>query len=577
MRAVAIVYRDFPVVEWTVYFKNTGAKPTPILESIQALDTQLERSAEGEFILHHNKGSQTTPTDFEPYADRLEPRVEKHLDPGGGRPTSTNLCYFNVATPGEGTIIGIGWPGQWAASFVRDEGTGLHVQVGQERTHFKLLPGEEVRTPLIALLFWKGDWTDGQNVWREWMVAHNLPRPKGSLPAPLLSSGSNSFTIEMQGATEENQKDYMQDYWKLGWKFDYWWMDAGWYPFGWGWSNTGTWDPDPKRFPQGLRPVSDFAHAHGIKTIVWFEPERVTHNTWLSDHHPEWLLGPADARDRLLDLGNPEALKWLIDHVDQVLSEQGIDLYRQDMNFDPADDWRANDAPDRQGITEIRHVEGYLAYWDELLRRHPDMLIDTCAGGGRRLDLETLRRAVPLWRSDYAFDDPAAMQDLAYGLAQWVPFFGTAVRSSNAYSFRSAAAQLAVTMQADPRSKSVDFPALIRLTGQWRRYAPNFYGDYYPLTPYSTDESAWMAWQFNRPQDGEGVVEVFRRSESPMEKASFKVRGLDANAEYAVVNLDAPGEARFSGRDLQDKGLPVEIHYRSAAVILIYRKIDVAK
>ena len=97
--------------------------------------------------------------------------------------------------------------------------------------------------------------------------------------------------------------------------------------------------------------------------------------------------------------------------------------------------WRANDAPDRQGITEIRHVTGYLAYWDELRRRHPDMLIDTCASGGRRNDLETLRRAVPLWRSDYGYDDPPAMQNLTYGLALWVPYFGTGIRSSNVYSF----------------------------------------------------------------------------------------------------------------------------------------------
>ena len=62
--------------------------------------------------------------------------------------------------------------------------------------------------------------------------------------------------------------------------------------------------------------------------------------------------------------------------------------------MEPLGFWRGNDPPDRQGITEIRHVEGLLAYWDELRRRHPEMPIDTCASGGRRNDLETLRRAV---------------------------------------------------------------------------------------------------------------------------------------------------------------------------------------
>ena len=83
---------------------------------------------------------------------------------------------------------------------------------------------------------------------------------------------------------------------------------------------------------------------------------------------------------------------------------------------------------DREGITEIEHVEGYLAYFDELRRRFPGMLIRHMRLGGRRLDLETLRRAVPLWRSDYA-GDPIAQQAQTYGLSLWIPYFGTSVTS----------------------------------------------------------------------------------------------------------------------------------------------------
>src|SRR5579862_4951820 len=95
VRAVAVEYHDFPAVEWTLYFKNAGIAPTPILENIQALDTSFERGEDGEFILHHGKGSQATPTDFEPYADRMEPKAEKRISAAGGRPTNTDLCYFN--------------------------------------------------------------------------------------------------------------------------------------------------------------------------------------------------------------------------------------------------------------------------------------------------------------------------------------------------------------------------------------------------------------------------------------------------------------------------------------------------
>ena len=99
-----------------------------------------------------------------------------------------------------------------------------------------------------------------------------------------------------------------------------------------------------------------------------------------------------------------------------MITEQGIDLTPNDLNFDMLPLWRANDAEDRQGITEIRHIAGYLTYWDEMQRRHPTLLLDTCDSGARRTDMDALRRAVPLWRSDFAYE-PMATQQQTYGIA----------------------------------------------------------------------------------------------------------------------------------------------------------------
>jgi len=68
----------------------------------------------------------------------------------------------------------------------------------------------------------------------------------------------------------------------------------------------------------------------------------------------------------LFNLGNDTARLWLTDHISGLIAKEGIDLYRQDFNMDPLPTGGAADAADRQGITEIRHVQGYLAYWDEL-------------------------------------------------------------------------------------------------------------------------------------------------------------------------------------------------------------------
>jgi alpha-galactosidase len=589
LRCVAVEYRDFPTIEWTLRFKNSGTKNSGILAEIHAMDLAMERfpwptSETAEFHLHHQTGSPCKPNDYEPFVTRLEPKQpvghvanvpgtmtssSVRFAPPAGRPTDSVLPYFNVEMPSsEGVIAVVGWPGQWAASFDRDAAAGLRIRAGQEKTHLVLQPGEEIRTPLIVLQFWKGDRIHSQNVWRRWMLAHNLPRPGGKLPPVQMAACSSHQFGEMIHANTANQKFFVDRYVEEKLGLDYWWMDAGWYVNQSGWPNTGTWEVDTKRFPGGLRVISDHSRAKGVKTIVWFEPERVTPGTWLTQNHPEWILGGAGGG--LLNLGNPDARKWLTDHVDKLLTEQGIDLYRQDFNIDPLGFWRKNDPPDRQGITEIRHVEGYLAYWDELRRRHPNMLIDSCASGGRRNDLETLRRAVPLLRSDYIIE-PVGNQGHTYGIAFWMPYYGTGTGAVDPYMLRSVLCPH-FTACFDMRRKDLDFALLRRVLGQWRKFAPNYFGDYYPLTPYSLDKSAWIAWQFDRPDAGEGMIQAFRRTESVYESIRVRLRGLDPEARYELTNLVAAGSTKTTGRELMEKGLAIAITDQPGSALIVYRK-----
>ncbi len=617
VRCVAITYLDFPTVEWTLYFKNTGSKDTPLLKNIQALDFQIERRPNSdqaqknmydtgedmsEFILHHHTGSSHARNDFEPHQTILSPNLSKTIAPFGGRSTNENLSYFNVEMPGEqmvisegktaiwektrterkpgkGVIVVVGWPGQWAAQFIRNQTNGLRILAGQEQTSLILHPGEEIRTPLMVLQYWEGDRQRSQNIWRQWMLKYNLPRPGGQLPPLLLTPCSSHQFNEMLNANEENQKLFIDRYLEEKLNPDYWWMDAGWYVNNGTWVNTGTWEVDTKRFSNGLRAVSDHAHAKGVKIIVWFEPERVTEDSWLWDNHPEWLLSPGDVPEKvgwmrqwkIFDLGNPQAWDWLTNHVDKLITEQGIDLYRQDFNIDPLFFWRNHDEPDRQGITENYYVSGYLAYWDELRRRHPNMLIDSCASGGRRNDLETMRRAVPFIRSDYIFEE-IGQQCHSYAINWWIPYHGTGTFLIEPYHFWSTMAPH-VTPCWDLRDKNLDYESLRRWLEQWRRVAPGYYGDYYTLSPYSLQDDVWMAWQFDRPDLNQGFVQAFRRSNSYTLTAQFPLRGLDPQARYTISTIDGKGEQTITGRELMEKGLSVTIAESPGAAVVIYKKL----
>jgi len=578
LRWAAIEYHDSPTVEWTLFFKNGGTTDTPIISDVQALDTRFERKKDevyarfatpGEFVLNHHVGSPCAPNDYQPLRSALPRQTTRRIATSGGRGSNSDWPYFNVEWPGEGVIAVVGWPGQWAASFTRDETNGLRVRAGQEQTHFKLLPGEEVRTPLIVLQFWKGDRIRSQNTFRRWMLAHNVPRLGGKPIQPMLFGCSSHFTNEMVDANEENQMQFINRYIEERLKIDYWWMDAGWYFCDGNWGKTGTWEVDTKRFPRGLRAISDHAYSRSIKTIVWFEPERVHPGTWLAEKHPEWILGGKNGG--LLNLGNAEARQWLADHVSKLITAQGIDLYRQDFNMDPLDLWRQNDAPDRQGITENHHITGYLAYWDELLRRPPGLLIDSCASGGRRNDLETMRRSVPLWRTDYRLD-PVGTQCHSYGISFWIPLSGTGTGTYVCYDFRSNMVPL-LNCIWDVRVKDADYDLMRRLCGQFREVADCYLGDYYPLTPYSLENTSWMGWQFHRPDRGTGMVQVFRRSESIYKSADLRLYGLDPEARYRVRNLDSPEADIITGQRLMDIGLPVVLNNRPSAVVITYEKV----
>lgn len=554
VRCVAVEYLGFPTVEWTVYFKNRGSADTPIIENIQALDLRIERGDGAEFVLNRILDNRMAKTKLPPNF------MTRMVDP---------IPYFNIQLPGGGLIASISWSGLPAIEFARDAANGLRITAGQDLTHFKLHPGEEVRTPMIVLQFWSGDRAHAQNVWRRWMIAHNMPRPGGKQLGPQRAASSAYQFGDMVNATEENQKLFIRRYVEEGLKPDFWWMDAGWYPPNISkngtqlWALTGTWEADKRRFPNGLHAITDYAHARGIKSILWCQPERVSPGTWLYENHPEWLLG-ANGADKLLNFGDHDAWQWAVDHFSRLIKDEGIDIYRQDMNINPVPYWRANDPPDRQGITEIRHVEGYLAYLDELLRRNPKLRLDHF-----RIDLETLRRAAPLILGvDF---DPTADQCHNYRIATWIPWHGLCSREINQYAFRSMMCPAIVT-DWDVRQKNLNYSLARSLVREWEEIADNYLGDFYPLTPYSLESDVWCAWQFDRPEKGCGVVQAFRRTDSDQETAVFKLRGLDEDAQYVVTNLDTRKSRKIAGSQLMNSGLAIKLPHKSSSALFTYSK-----
>lgn len=347
-----------------------------------------------------------------------------------------------------------------------------------------------------------------------------------------------------------------------------WWIDAGWYisPTG-QWVMTGTWDPDPARFPNGMKPIADAAHANGMKFLLWFEPERVMPNTWLYNNHPEWLISPPsnfppelmymyNDHFYLLDLSKPDALAWAKNKIGGMVSSYGVDIYRHDCNIYPLWYWRKGEATDRQGMKEIRYICGLYDFWDTLMRDNPNLLIDNCASGGRRIDFEMQRRSLPLWRSDYCWDEPAT-QCMTQGLSMWIPLTGVGSDSPATYDVRSGmGAHYSLALDWINMTDPGLWATADRIIDQENAVKHLFSGDFYPLTGYSMADNIWVAWQYDRADIGEGIVQVFRRPNSVSASNIFTLKGLVPTGTYVVTYVDNPGSPIIkSGNQLMQSGI----------------------
>jgi len=588
VRCEATTFKDYPAVEWVVGFRNGGSSDTPIIRDVQALDCTLTKGS-GDFTLHRGLGSSAKANDFSPVSQVLAPRTQTSISPQWGRSSDTNsLPFFNVEWPNKGVMIYIGWSGQWLAGFYRDGGPSLEVRAGMELTHLKLHPGEEVRTPRMLVLFWKDSRPHGHNLMRRLILEHYYPRTQGEPVQPPVAYSVHGV-IPFNDVTEANVIEFAKAVERLGVGQECIWIDTGWFQGGWT-DGVGNWFPDGQRFPKGLRAVADEVHRMGSKFLVWFEPERVHETSWLAREHPEWILrlgGPSvgqwERTNGLLNLGNESARRWLTDHISQIIEECGIDIYRHDFNLVPLPFWRAADAPDRQGITEIRHIEGFYAFWDELLSRHPDLIIDNCASGGRRIDLETVMRSVPLWRTDFAggaTEDVEALRAQAIGLCLWLPArsAGATLAASlkngavDTYGFRSTMAT-GIDIAWPPAALTDAILERAReAIAELKRLREFLDGDFYLLTPDGLGKDRWTVVQFHREDVGEGVVLAFRPGEAP-ERRRLRLNGASRGSQYEVAFEDAGGKLLLNGDSLIS-GFEVDIASCPGSQLISYRRVS---
>jgi alpha-galactosidase len=546
----ATVYAKPPACELRWEFEAAPDKPGGLISAVQSIDFATP-ARDGQVSMLSSSGGLTGGLSGQPertgFMTQTTPLGTKSLGTSGGRSSNGDLPFFVLSnlTGRMGLAAGLAWSGQWKCDAAYDDRQKeTRVVAGMDPCRFRVPAGERIVMPGALFVPFSGDTQDGTNALRRVLHTYCAAHLAGELPLPPVSF--NSWFIFANNVNEKMLCDLADASADLG--LDYFCLDAGWFdgdfPEG-----VGNWTVNAAKFPRGLRAVADRVHQVGMKFGLWFEPERVANGTRWQREHPEWLLGK-----NLLNLGEPGARTLVLDMMSAIVNEAGVDWIRYDFNIDPLDGWHGAESDEQQGLCQLRYINGLYTLLDELMARHPGLFIEQCSSGGRRIDIETIRRGHTYWKSDETFDQPL-MRFHQTGGNQFLPggFLNT-----NYCKFRSQDELIALF--AGPLGFGLDFRtldteqknAVRQAIAAYKQIRQFINEDYYPLFEQSASPRDWVGWQFIDPDRQEGFFAVYRPASSPYDGATVLLRGIRPDSQYTLKNLISGEERRLPTPGIMD-------------------------
>lgn len=598
---------DFDQYEYTVWFENIGDRPTSILEDVYALKETFKGS---DPVLRGCMGDHEN--FYRQYSTDLTKTPSKFVSTEG-RASHIVFPYFDLLHGNEGTRIALGWAGTWEANFTA---TGKQTLV-EAKTNLGLktvlMPGEKIRTGLVVLLNYKGrDEHTSINKWRQWFMKYNLPKAdaNGDDIKPFWTTcfAGDTGLPNSDGSISETYFTWQRTLKKLEHEKllpDFRWFDAGWYfdpacqtvKSDW-WGTIGSWELDTVKWPgNSFRESNDACHALGVKVLAWFEPERVTHVEDLEKnfgYNPEWAI----KTDRCItsNIGDSECLQWTLERITRMMGANGIDMYREDNNSDPAAAWKILDSRDeeqyglpRQGINENKCIQGHYKLWDGILafcaKNGKCTFMDSCASGGGRNDIESLRRGVPLMRSDYDRTTSAMRLAQSAGFNKWIPFHGSAVKDTqhqledseytpDSYVVRASLLPILNVSGSYTHNPNLDFDAYRNIIATWESVNHLLTKDFYQLSPWHghTDTDGWTVYAYNDPLSGEGIVTAFRQETCAEDSYEIALPFVLDKETYSITDDDTGHEWTIGGKDLK-KGVKITLPQPRSSILWHIMKI----
>jgi len=482
-------------------------------------------------------------------------------------------------------MLAIGWAGTWCARFSSDGQRSVYTASSVNGLKTYLKPNEKIRTALfVCAPYTVRSERYATNFWRDWYVRYNLPKADASgtdlTPFSTCCLCHDTGLPNSDGSISERHTTWRPSMEKMlaeNIKVNFRWFDAGWYvaPDGssaesyvkghdW-WDTIGTWELDPAKWPgKTFLESTEFARANGMKTLVWFEPERVTDPENLAKnfgYNMDWAIQIEGARGIANNIGNPECLKWTTDRICKMLRENKVEMYREDNNFNSALLWQHLDdleGESRCGITECKFIIGHYQMWDDIIactRSYGGCgFVDSCASGGGRNDLESMRRGVPILRSDSDRTSSALRLSMTTAFNRWIPFCGANTREkesevgatgiSDPYIWRASYLPVLNVDSQFVYDETQNFDILRFGLQEWKRVAPYLLKEFYPLTVWHKEQNTadFTAYCFYDPEQETGVLLAFRQEQCASEQLSVTLPFAHGDDRYILTDEDTGAE-----------------------------------
>jgi len=590
---VTLHYRVYPaIVEKHAVIENKTAQPITV-ESAQA-GVWYVPPGDG-YRLSYLNGRWAGETQL--VQEEIHPGVKVLESRRGTTSHQTNPWFAIDAPEGDGSYAdqqhgrvwfgALGWSGNWKLSIEQTPHQQVRVNGGYNTFDFAypLQPGEQLETPPFYGGFSDHGFGEASRSLHQFTREFILPGGLSSKPRPVLY---NSWEATEFNVDEPGQKALAEKAARIG--VERFVMDDGWF----GARNDdhaglGDWYVNPKKFPNGLQPLIQYVNGLGMDFGIWVEPEMVNPDSDLYRKHPDWAMNfpgrpRTEARNQLiLNMARDDVKEYTFAWLDKLVSENNIAFLKWDMNRNFSEPGWPEAGPANEKKIWVKYTSNVHEIIDRLRVRHPTLEIESCSGGGGRVDLGMLKRVDEVWTSDNteAFDRLRIQEGFSYAypaqvMMAWVTDAPNFNGRTTPLQYRFLVAMMGSLGIGNNLNKwtADDFALATKMVAYYKNIRRTVQqGKLYRL--FSPREGELTANQYVYQDGKQAVLFAFLRSQQYGRPApTIHFQGLDEHGVYRIQALDAQKLVEnldtASGAYLQNHGLDLRLEgdYDSESILL---------